>query len=981
MVKEKLIFNNNNQSNGGKTQKKKTQPVHNKQHQQEDKKPKNETTTEKQKQGSVREENKEQTTATETAAVVPSKTTTNDHDHHTVTSDHGGNGTSPRPSSDRESSIVDEDAAAAAAHELALVKQVGQLINKIKKYKQLEEDIQTELDILQVEIKTVSKKQQQQQKKKDLSIEEKEELDKRERELNEQKKRQKRLQDIIDFLRTTQTSLESLNSMASNVSKVLQRRENAAKSTGEKIRDMEKEVSRKEKRIAEQEREINELRSLSDLHNGEVNDLKKQIKIQEEKLSDYEQQIHRLSKQLSGFDALKEQVNTEIRKNRELNQQHEHFVQQLQRELRAKQEMIDRCTFVEQQKNAVIMNHVNDLRQKSAQLLEIEAKLREQTIAFNKAQEELARMKSLMENSEKQLDELRLRYESSLADLKNQSKHAENLTAQLDELRQRYQQLQHSLQIAENNARRHFAHVQELEKKLQEQPPIIVPVKFEEDVLSELARQRSPQQSSSLLKDIIKLIQVVDYFDLSKPDGMDMRDMFLSDQIGLRRDGKHTMFASFSEFDAFDHFCRIVRGKQQQPQSRESAIADAVVTIQKLLAQSKEEIIPGVSYEKLNRQLIELQSSNLYLTGRTLYPYNNTVCTVISSGGAGVIPGTTTDMIISELDVPNLGATNLSALSGRPDLLSFEGFDFRSTNVNNSGKQATEHSSIDLDSKLNISTPPQYLINCDTSVSENSSSEISSHPSENQNGANNQSLKEDSSIDYSNNPEKKKKKRQPRRQKTLASHADREGQDRDEKPQTAFKTSTTDTPKDEQQLESLNKESKKRNKDQLPNKRSNRKNKMEQEMTDTRNQSEHSPRKRVSSRSTDITHVTDVSLTPSSYSSNTFSNVETSASSKGNKRQQSKNHRAANSTQGADVEELAAASTKSAQTNTDKESALNLQVSANTADDNQKGRATGSKGVQDSSGTKEGGTRGRRGYRGGTRGKPIYIKANMPSKS
>jgi hypothetical protein len=412
-----------------------------------------------------------------------------------------------------------------------------------------------------------------------------------------------------------------------------------------------------------------------------------ELKLTQSKISDYEQQIHRFSKQLSELDSLKNQVEIERAKNRDFSQRHDQFLNELQRDVREKQSIIDRQTVVEQQNRETLAGHINDLRQKSNKIVQLETKIHEQIRVINNQDQELTLAKQQVEGTEKVLRELQLKHDSYVAELKQRTSENELLKKKLEDMTQHSFILQKDLQNANINVGQYYAHIQELEQKLQDQPPLIVPVKFEEDILNDIARQSQP--NNQILQDAVKILQIIDYFDSSKPDGWDLRSMFISDQICLRKDGRQTMFGSFDEFDAFDHLSRVVRGSQQISQSRETAVVDAVVAIQKLLSLSSEEIIPGITYKVLNDQINELQSSNLYLTGRTLYPY-----TQMELGTTDVAYGFTAS---------NRSNQTLS----RPDLFT-DGFNFASDHTLAS---STTTSSVE----KNVPESHQYIISSNAS--------------------------------------------------------------------------------------------------------------------------------------------------------------------------------------------------------------------------------------------------------------------------
>lgn len=416
--------------------------------------------------------------------------------------------------------------------------------------------------------------------------------------------------------------------------------------------------------------------------------MRKNLQLEEEKSSTLQRQVNQLKEQLA---TVEQRASSEKEKSGNSTQQHEQLVQKLRQELKEKEAIIEQRIGVENQKAALITNHVSDLRQKAARILELESKLQEQSISLKNVREEALRAQSMLKMSEDKFEDLSVKYNAQTDELNKRKSVQEILNTDLHNFRTKYAQLQHNFKMVDRDARTYFAQVQDLEHKLREQPPIFVPVKFEEDILDEVARQREISTHALVLKDVVKLIQVVDYFDISKPDGMDVRHMFISDQIGLRRDGKFTMFNSLHDFDAFDHMCRVLRGSQQSTQSRESAVSDAVTMIQRLLARHHDEITPGTTFKQLDGQIVELLTSNIYLTGRTLYPYNG--------------PDSGSDVSFS------YSASSRDSTRNRPDLFT-NGFDYN--NKLDTAKVSTNQSKHSVEE--NQGSTPLYVISSNTTA-------------------------------------------------------------------------------------------------------------------------------------------------------------------------------------------------------------------------------------------------------------------------
>lgn len=374
--------------------------------------------------------------------------------------------------------------------------------------------------------------------------------------------------------------------------------------------------------------------------------VKNKLQLEESRGEHWEQRASQMEQELK---TVHQELDQEREQSRVMREQYEQAVQKLESELREQRSVIQQQRANETQKSSLITNHVNDLKKKTAKILECETVMRDQSQELKTSQEEIARLQSDLKTSANELNDLRQTWNELNDEVKKQKSIRETMNNELQGARARNLKLQQDIQAVERDARTYYAKVQELEKKLNEQQaPMFVPVKFESDILHEMASRRRNEfnnhqhhhhhqsnhinhnnnnnNSNNMLLDVVKLIQVTHFFDTSKPDGMEMRRMFISDQNGLRADRKFTLLNSLNDFGAFDHMCAVLKGSssgQQRPnQLRVSAISESANMIHKILSRHGDEIIPGVTFKVLEEQIVELQTSNVFLTGRTLYPYD-----------------------------------------------------------------------------------------------------------------------------------------------------------------------------------------------------------------------------------------------------------------------------------------------------------------------------------------------------------------------
>jgi hypothetical protein len=364
-------------------------------------------------------------------------------------------------------------------------------------------------------------------------------------------------------------------------------------------------------------------------------------------------QINELKEQLTNSTShVQSQLNSTIQQK---NQQEKH--------LRDVQHQLEQARSTLHLKDAELNGRYRELDRRQNEIKELQKLIASHEEHINthqtKHKDELEHFKRTKEEEhsqkQKEVSHYKQQYQNALDTI--QSLEQERLKLHQDAERMK-QHFQHQQQDSEFQ-------IAELKQKLQDQPPFF-PVKFEEDILLEIAMRSELSKDEIKLKRLIKIIQIIDFFDLSKPDGVDIRNMFISDQAAQRREGKQVLIGSTIDLEAFDHFSRAIRGSQQNISNREHALIDGVRRLQKLLSNSNEEAIPGVTYQVLSDQISELGSSNVYLTGRTEYPYRDNDSAFLNFNPTiTIVPSTQkneleTTYVITSVS-PNVQETNVEA--------------------------------------------------------------------------------------------------------------------------------------------------------------------------------------------------------------------------------------------------------------------------------------------------------------------------------
>ncbi len=80
------------------------------------------------------------------------------------------------------------------------------------------------------------------------------------------KQRLKQMQDVVEFIKIVQSGIESLEAVIANVLKSNQKKEQAMKLIIEKVTQLEKQLQKKDKKLADQDIFISEFNLQSSLH-------------------------------------------------------------------------------------------------------------------------------------------------------------------------------------------------------------------------------------------------------------------------------------------------------------------------------------------------------------------------------------------------------------------------------------------------------------------------------------------------------------------------------------------------------------------------------------------------------------------------------------------------------------------------------------------------------------------------------------------
>jgi myosin heavy subunit len=130
--------------------------------------------------------------------------------------------------------------------------------------------------------------------------------------------------------------------------------------------------------------------------------------------------------------------------------------------------------------------------------------------------------------------------------------------------------------------------------------------KFEEELVE--------YNQSTELVEFVRIVQILDFFDVAKTDSLKIRKFVLNDKQLLH---KPKEFNKLGDFHTFDYFCKSIKGSSK---SIEENLKNGSIMMTKLLEKSSDEVIYGVSFKKLYDQMNELCLSSIYLNTKPLTP-------------------------------------------------------------------------------------------------------------------------------------------------------------------------------------------------------------------------------------------------------------------------------------------------------------------------------------------------------------------------
>ena len=339
------------------------------------------------------------------------------------------------------------------------------------------------------------------------------------------------------------------------------------------------------------------------------------------RITSYEQQIQelleenkRLKSQNQEIESLKSEISRLKNANETSNKSIEEYKQQTSQQLSTQHNLIEDQKRVIKQKDEMAAFHFTRFTQISTEISMLKQQLTDQD-KFIKYQQHQFSLKVEENNTQaKELDNLK--EENSALTLQHQqlSENAKQLETNVENLEETNKQLQDKLQKQESEFKTDLT---QLEEQLKQRPVVAFPVKFEEDIINDaMDRKKS--------KDIVELIQVLSFFNVSNPDAFERRSMFLSDQLCMNQAGKEVSILTHSDFAAVDHLSRAIFGQQQDVEQVEACVGDGMTKLEKILERNETDEVLGVNYKLLAQQIRELASSNIYLNGTTLYPYIST---------------------------------------------------------------------------------------------------------------------------------------------------------------------------------------------------------------------------------------------------------------------------------------------------------------------------------------------------------------------
>ncbi|KAF0981732.1 hypothetical protein FDP41_012389 [Naegleria fowleri] len=485
-------------------------------------------------------------------------------------------------------------------------KEIRNYRKQIAKHKKLGDDIQNQLDF-EVVMPTIPASLN----KKELSFDESIERKKIDTQIEEVKKKEKQLKDMIEILESESKSLETLEFIQGSMSKIFNDYETRQSKLEKDVKQFQKEIKQKDQQLEETLQALNNTKYQLSI---QANNKKENVT----RLSSYEQQINelteenrRLQSQIKEFEALREE-NSRLRSDySDVNKSFENYKNETSQQLSDQRNVIEEQKKIIQQGEEAIRMHANRFNQANNELMMLRQQYLEQD-KFIKYQQHQISMK-MEENSSiaKENNTLKEEISKSTKHIQELLEKIKNLEVTVSNLTSSNKKLQEKLQKTESESQ---STIQQLEEQLKQRPVVAFPVKFEEDIINDAMDQKRA-------KDIVELIQVLNFFNISHPDSFERRSMFLSDQMAMSQSGKEVSILTHGDFAALDSLTRSLFGQHQTIDQVEASVMDGVQKLEKILNRCEKEYILDLSYKVIAQQIRELASSHIYLYGKTLYPY------------------------------------------------------------------------------------------------------------------------------------------------------------------------------------------------------------------------------------------------------------------------------------------------------------------------------------------------------------------------
>lgn len=401
----------------------------------------------------------------------------------------------------------------------------------------------------------------------------------------------------------------------------------------DKHRDSESTLQSKEKAISRLQNEISKLESTEVVLKNKVNDLN-QYKIKFEKSKDQGKLVNEnesLIKENQNLKHLIENNNKEIKdyieKFTTLKRESDSKINNLNREIQEKSSIIQKLEAIVAEQNKSLEEYRKDLQSSSNQLKVESNRFSKEsqslTLQLKGAENLLSKEKELSASLKEKIKQLEFQIQDSTTKLK------QNQQAQSTELK--------NIQKEIENERLNFKkEIKDLQFQLQQQIDSNIGLNNQIEVYKEML-ESSPMQEFQQIQNfegkfdkndfdlfiqrVINIIHIIEKFDITKPEGLNLRLKFISDQLNQKRPGIDSASSIFSlkDFEAFDYFSRIVKGDFAESSNASSI---SFKEIEKLLNESNDEIYNQITYKMLYKQFHELGTSTVSVLRQSLFPFS-----------------------------------------------------------------------------------------------------------------------------------------------------------------------------------------------------------------------------------------------------------------------------------------------------------------------------------------------------------------------